>query len=218
MNALPPSATLGLSKYVFARAEAAVSMLQLSLQKMSWLGGSSYQPVVFNYAYCALGAARMQRSKLPEATANEELFNLEKRLKTCSYQLVRRSDQLVSNSGDVVAKPIQTRNAPGEVTSVEDEPSWYSSLSRLVSFTEVESRIPTSDLGVESCPSDDIAKSRSQSVVSECDNTVHSETAHLRAPILSSNTKVVGLHPMLVYLLHDIITYDGVKPISGEQA
>ena len=209
VNSLPPSATLGMTKFLFLRAEAAISMLQLSLSKMSWIGGSSFQPGVFNFTFTALCAARMLQSSHPAAAACNELTDLEGRVKTCAYQLVRRSDQMVTNQGQKVCRPMMPRKSLEEpLPSAEEEISWISSfsLSRLLAYVEVESTAVAAVMQDESNTSTSLSKSRSQSVVSDCDQTAHSETAHLRAPILGGGNKsVMSLHPMLTFLLHEII-------------
>jgi hypothetical protein len=226
VNSLPPSMTMGLIKFLFLRAEAAISMLQLSMSKMSWIGGSSFQPAVFNFVYTALCAARMvlpfPLSALPAAAAlSNELADLGWRLKTCAYQLLRRSGQTTANNGESFRQPMPARRPLEEP---EEETSWYSafSLSRLIAYAEAEfessvagtqdeSNRDMSDSGVSG------SKSRSQSIVSavsnpDFDSTAHSETAHLRAPILAGAKTAANLHPMLTFLLQEIVMTRG-----GEQ-
>lgn len=220
VNALPPTATIGISKFFFSRAESAVSLLQLSMQKLSWIGGPSYQPNVFNFAYCALSAARMLRSSHPASISCEDIIEAEKRLKISCYQLVRRSNQLVTSSGEIVTRPTILTKAKEDGGTIQEEVySWYRSfsLSRFVSGGDHDH----ADLDYESNLSEDIVKTSTSGSVrsgSDCDNTSHSETAHLRAPILGSFRNASGLHPSLLFLLHDIILYDKSKvfrPVEG---
>lgn len=219
VNALPPAATMGISNFLFSRAEGAVSMLQLSLQKLSWIGGSSYHPNIFNYAFCALGAVRMQRSSHPDAVMNEELVSMERRLKLCAYQLVRRSNQLLTIDGIAITCPAPSGKAREEhAGQLDAESSWYTSfsLSRLVQLSGLEDTVAAVGLGVPTALLEETSKSRSNSVLStsECDNTAHSETAHLRAPILGTAKVAATIHPMLIFLLHELILFDGSSDCS----
>ena len=201
VRALPIAETTGLIKFLISRAESAISVLKLTLHKLAWVGGSSYHPDIFNFAYCSLSAVKMIVLVVKKPIVTEEIDQLLSKLKLSAFILVEKSKQVITRGGKAISRPSRAKNIKNEATCGDESESWYNSLP--LSYL-----LPFRELNVEQ---EDIKNSsRSMSIVSsDCDTTIHSETAQLRVPLQetanNSDDKVFTLHPILVSLLHDII-------------